>query len=151
MTPRDPSRLIPNPIFIVTIHVAHPIPPQHPFHNVQFYGPKDFHPDTTYEDLLNTPPELSSSPIVENQSLYWVSANWARDHDEVDKCMPFCSQISLYALKLLHFSIPPFTKWSIMQMGHKCLHEPGTWKQALTTVGTTASSPGPRPSLLDSA
>jgi hypothetical protein len=38
-----------------------------------FYGPMDFHPDTTYEDLLNTPPEHSSSPIIENQSLYWVS------------------------------------------------------------------------------
>lgn len=37
-----------------------------------FYGPQNFHPDTTYEDLLNTPPRFSSAPFVENQSLYWV-------------------------------------------------------------------------------
>jgi len=37
-----------------------------------FYGPKDFHPDTRYEDLLNAPPELSTSRVEENQSLYWV-------------------------------------------------------------------------------
>jgi len=36
-----------------------------------FYGPLDFHPDTTYEDLVNAPPSLSTSPIEENQSLYW--------------------------------------------------------------------------------
>jgi len=36
-----------------------------------FYGPKNFHPDTTYEDLINTPKEFSTSPFVENQSLYW--------------------------------------------------------------------------------
>jgi len=36
-----------------------------------FYGPLGFHPDTTYEDLINTPPELSTSPVEENQSLYW--------------------------------------------------------------------------------
>mmetsp|Transcript_19687 Transcript_19687/g.22659 ORF Transcript_19687/g.22659 Transcript_19687/m.22659 type:complete len:501 (+) Transcript_19687:1-1503(+) len=36
-----------------------------------FYGPQNFHPDTTYEQLRDTKPEFSSSPIVENQSLYW--------------------------------------------------------------------------------
>eukprot|EP00561_Arcocellulus_cornucervis_P012712 CAMPEP_0185802860 /NCGR_PEP_ID=MMETSP1322-20130828/2246_1 /TAXON_ID=265543 /ORGANISM="Minutocellus polymorphus, Strain RCC2270" /LENGTH=169 /DNA_ID=CAMNT_0028498661 /DNA_START=168 /DNA_END=674 /DNA_ORIENTATION=+ len=36
-----------------------------------FYGPQEFHPDTTYEDLIGTPPEFSTSPFVENQSLYW--------------------------------------------------------------------------------
>lgn len=36
-----------------------------------FYGPLDFHPNTTYEDLIKTPPKYSTSPVVENQSLYW--------------------------------------------------------------------------------
>lgn len=36
-----------------------------------FYGPKNFHPDTTYEDLRDTPARFSSSSWVENQSLYW--------------------------------------------------------------------------------
>jgi len=36
-----------------------------------FYGPLGFHPDTTYENLISTPPQLSTSPYVENQSLYW--------------------------------------------------------------------------------
>jgi hypothetical protein len=36
-----------------------------------FYGPQNFHPNTTNEELRNTKPEYSSSPWVENQSLYW--------------------------------------------------------------------------------
>jgi len=36
-----------------------------------FYGPQEFHPDTTYDDLLNTLPRFSSSPFEENNSLYW--------------------------------------------------------------------------------
>ena len=44
------------------------------FHNLlQFYGPHQFHPDTTYDDLRNTSPSSSTTPFVENQSLYWVS------------------------------------------------------------------------------
>ena len=36
-----------------------------------FYGPQNFHPNTSNEILRNTKPEHSSSPWVENQSLYW--------------------------------------------------------------------------------
>lgn len=36
-----------------------------------FYGPKNFHPATSYTDLLNTPFNDSTSPWQENQSLYW--------------------------------------------------------------------------------
>lgn len=36
-----------------------------------FYGPKNFHPNTTYDELRDTKPQHSSSPWVENQSLYW--------------------------------------------------------------------------------
>jgi len=36
-----------------------------------FYGPKVFHPSTTYEDLINTPNSQSTSPVNENKSLYW--------------------------------------------------------------------------------
>ena len=36
-----------------------------------FYGPQDFHPNTTYEDLLAISPQFSTSPVEENQSLYW--------------------------------------------------------------------------------
>jgi len=36
-----------------------------------FYGPLNFHPDTSYEQLRDTKPKLSSSPFKENQSLYW--------------------------------------------------------------------------------
>ena len=38
-----------------------------------FYGPQTVHPDTTYEELRDTPPQFSTSPYEENQSLYWVS------------------------------------------------------------------------------
>ena len=37
----------------------------------QFYGPQNFHPNTSYEDIRDTPARFSSSPWVENQSLYW--------------------------------------------------------------------------------
>lgn len=36
-----------------------------------FYGPQNFHPDTTYEDIRDSSPQFSSTPTVENQSLYW--------------------------------------------------------------------------------
>jgi hypothetical protein len=36
-----------------------------------FYGPQQFHPQTTNEDLRNTDPRHSTSVFVENQSLYW--------------------------------------------------------------------------------
>mmetsp|Transcript_7869 Transcript_7869/g.12305 ORF Transcript_7869/g.12305 Transcript_7869/m.12305 type:complete len:758 (+) Transcript_7869:75-2348(+) len=36
-----------------------------------FYGPQNFHPSTNYEDIRDTPARFSSSPFVENQSLYW--------------------------------------------------------------------------------
>ena len=36
-----------------------------------FYGPQSIHPTTTYNDLRGTPPSLSTSPVRENQSLYW--------------------------------------------------------------------------------
>jgi hypothetical protein len=38
-----------------------------------FYGPQNFHPNTSYEDIRDTPAKFSSTPFVENQSLYWVS------------------------------------------------------------------------------
>ena len=37
----------------------------------QFYGPQNFHPNTSYEDIRDTPARFSSSPWAENQSLYW--------------------------------------------------------------------------------
>eukprot|EP00985_Skeletonema_marinoi_P017791 scaffold9851_cov214-Skeletonema_marinoi.AAC.2 len=36
-----------------------------------FYGPRSFHPSTSYEDLLSTPGSMNTSPFVENKSLYW--------------------------------------------------------------------------------
>mmetsp|Transcript_42662 Transcript_42662/g.83878 ORF Transcript_42662/g.83878 Transcript_42662/m.83878 type:complete len:426 (-) Transcript_42662:100-1377(-) len=36
-----------------------------------FYGPRNFHPNTDYKDLITTPPKFSTSPFKENQSLYW--------------------------------------------------------------------------------
>ena len=46
-----------------------------------FYGPLNFHPDTSHDDLRNTGNSFTSSPWVENQSLYWVRENipiWTR-------------------------------------------------------------------------
>lgn len=36
-----------------------------------FYGPQNFHPSTSYENIKDTDPKFSSSPWNENQSLYW--------------------------------------------------------------------------------
>ncbi len=36
-----------------------------------FYGPQLFHPSTTNADLRNSDPRYSTSPWVENKSLYW--------------------------------------------------------------------------------
>ena len=50
-----------------------------------FYGPQNFHPNTSYEDLRDTPPQFSSSPFVENQSLYWVSDCCVSEHHETNE------------------------------------------------------------------
>ena len=34
-----------------------------------FYGPQQFHPQTSYNDLISTDPTMSRSPFVENQSV----------------------------------------------------------------------------------
>ena len=36
-----------------------------------FYGPQQFHPQTTSDDLRNSDPKYSTSVYIENQSLYW--------------------------------------------------------------------------------
>jgi len=36
-----------------------------------FYGPQNFHPNTSYDDIKNSTEYSSSTPFVENQSLYW--------------------------------------------------------------------------------
>jgi len=41
------------------------------FFFTQFYGPQNIHPDTTFNDLVNTRGQDSSTPYIENQSLYW--------------------------------------------------------------------------------
>jgi len=40
-------------------------------HMHTFYGPRSIHPSTSYDDLRATPPDLSTTPYEENQSLYW--------------------------------------------------------------------------------
>jgi len=49
-----------------------------------FYGPQNFHPDTTYEDLRDTNPKYSTSPFEENQSLYWHPTIYKISNDEND-------------------------------------------------------------------
>lgn len=41
-----------------------------------FYGPQNFHPETSNADLVKTSPKFSTTPFVENQSLYWVSRRY---------------------------------------------------------------------------
>ena len=38
---------------------------------LQFYGPTNIHPNTEFEDLIATAPSATTSPFIENQSLYW--------------------------------------------------------------------------------
>ena len=52
---------------------------------LQFYGPLDFHPDTTYEDLINTPPELSTSPVEEESELAVLANNGLPNNLEYKK------------------------------------------------------------------
>mmetsp|Transcript_6632 Transcript_6632/g.7709 ORF Transcript_6632/g.7709 Transcript_6632/m.7709 type:complete len:528 (+) Transcript_6632:87-1670(+) len=46
-----------------------------------FYGPQQFHPDTTNEDLRTSDPNFSTSKFVENQSLYWHPSIYRVDTD----------------------------------------------------------------------
>ena len=53
-----------------------------------FYGPRSFHPSTTYNDLITTPDFMNTSPYVENKSLYWHPSIYRVDstglHTRVD-------------------------------------------------------------------
>ncbi|GFH53475.1 hypothetical protein CTEN210_09951 [Chaetoceros tenuissimus] len=46
-----------------------------------FYGPLNFHPKTSNDDLRNTSSNLSTSPFVENQSLYWHPSIYEKTRD----------------------------------------------------------------------
>ena len=48
-----------------------------------FYGPRSFHPSTSYEDLLSTPGSMNTSPFVENKSLYWHPSIVSSDTAEI--------------------------------------------------------------------
>merc|ERR1719510_2263169 len=47
-------------------------------HMHTFYGPLHLHPNTTYNDLITTPPQYSTSPVEENQSSYWHPSIYRR-------------------------------------------------------------------------
>merc|ERR1719356_2259307 len=47
-------------------------------HMHTFYGPLHLHPETSYSDLLTTPPQYSTSPVEENQSSYWHPSIYRR-------------------------------------------------------------------------
>lgn len=47
-------------------------------HMHTFYGPLHLHPQTSYTDLLTTPPQYSTSPVEENQSSYWHPSIYRR-------------------------------------------------------------------------
>jgi len=50
-----------------------------------FYGPQQFHPNTTNEDLRTSDPKFSTSIFIENQSLYWHPSIYRVDHDAVTR------------------------------------------------------------------
>lgn len=63
-----------------------------------FYGPLNFHPKTSNDDLRNTSSSLSTSPFVENQSLYWVSETYISNivcllHISFSQTLDFCSTL----------------------------------------------------------
>ena len=38
---------------------------------LQFYGPTNIHPNTSNQNLIDTSAQYSTTPYIENQSLYW--------------------------------------------------------------------------------
>ena len=72
----------------------------------QFYGPQQFHPNTTFEDLRNTSPSRSTTPFEENQSLYWVSHRTQKEYQfiiHLDRILTFPFSC-LINLKLFDFN-----------------------------------------------
>jgi len=62
-----------------------------------FYGPQNIHPAITYEEILRTPARFSSTPFVENQSLYWHPTFYeVVDDNGVNKYIRTESESTLY-------------------------------------------------------
>jgi len=53
-------------------------------HMHTFYGPLHLHPNTSYNDLITTPPQYSTSPVEENQSLYWHPSIYRRSRTNAE-------------------------------------------------------------------
>ena len=72
----------------------------------KFYGPQNFHPNTTYENIRDSAPASSSTPFIENQSLYWVS--WQKFEHQVAPVVILCKSAFTdiwFSLDLKHPSI----------------------------------------------
>mmetsp|Transcript_19830 Transcript_19830/g.39516 ORF Transcript_19830/g.39516 Transcript_19830/m.39516 type:complete len:469 (+) Transcript_19830:344-1750(+) len=65
-----------------------------------FYGPQNFHPNTSYEDIRDTPARFSTTPFVENQSLYWHPTIYEVINDDGTK---------VYIRS--KFTITPYYRW----------------------------------------
>lgn len=90
-----------------------------------FYGPLNFHPETSNDDLRNTSSNLSTSPFVENQSLYWVS--------ETDISQMFCLLHISFSQNINILSTLASTRRQEMRL--QLIQELATSKPAHTIVG----------------
>ena len=73
---------------------------------IKFYGPKNIHPNTSYENLRDTKPKDSTSPWEENQSLYW--------HPSIYKVTEFSGQKKFTRVSNLKSS--PYYRWNTNEL-----------------------------------
>lgn len=81
-----------------------------------FYGPQNFHPSTTSENLLKTKPEYSSSPFVENQSLYWHPSIYRVTTDE--------NEVKTYT-RVNNLDTSPYYRWNTNTLPETVPFPPG--------------------------
>mmetsp|Transcript_33631 Transcript_33631/g.81504 ORF Transcript_33631/g.81504 Transcript_33631/m.81504 type:complete len:408 (-) Transcript_33631:78-1301(-) len=61
-----------------------------------FYGPQVIRPETTYEDLRNSPDEINSGNVQENKSLYWHPTPYSYNKDTNTYTKDEIAQTSAY-------------------------------------------------------
>ena len=130
-------------------------------HVHSFYGPMEFHPETTYEDLVGADPGLSTSNVVENQSLYWhptvyqvsggsvdpvynrvptsLTTYYRWDHSALPRTEEFPPGFRVIASSADR-GAPPWNMFS------ECCNYPGGVQDCQTVTGAELSEPELRPS-----
>jgi len=74
-----------------------------------FYGPLHLHPNTSYSDLITTPPQYSTSPVEENQSSYWHPSIYRQSRSQDNAAFELVTELEVGPYYRWDNSVSPAT------------------------------------------